>query len=94
MRVTLDEHGIAVPDAQVQRFVDHHLLFKMDIHVSNELVILVLRAALFQKAIQDRPYIKWIFYGKDVHFDKDMRSGDAWQDPRTCVAENALTIML
>ena len=45
---------------------------------SNVLTLEILRAALHEMPIDERPPITWIVYGKEVFFDKDLKSHDAF----------------
>jgi len=78
MLVTLDEEGKILADCDVEVWIDFKLQEKADIHVANFLSIDCLRSLLVKMKPADRPQIKWVFYGKEVHFDKDVRSLDAW----------------
>lgn len=82
MIIKLDENGIAIPDVHIDLFVQTHIKHELDIHVSNELVINCIRSVLVQMKTFARPNIQWIFYGKEVHFDDDLRSHDASTDSR------------
>lgn len=90
MKITLDEHGILMPDTAVEHFVKDAVLNQRDVHTAQELVVLGLRAELNDIPVDKRPQIEWVFYGKEVHFDKDMRSFDAHQDSRTSIGEGFL----
>lgn len=94
MKVTLDEHGIELADVAMKPYVKHHLDGKLDMHFSNVLTLEILRAALHEMPIDERPPITWIVYGKEVFFDKDLKSHDAWKDPRTDLITEALMILL
>lgn len=91
MKVTLDELGVALADVNMQTYVDAALLSLSDMHVANAITIDVIRASLLKMAVADRPAITWIFYGKEVHFDNDLRSHDAWNDPRSDIHGAALS---
>ena len=82
MKITLDEHGVCLPDAQVEAWVDEKMTSAADIHISNQFVLDCIRAKLVKQPIESRPQITWVVYGKEVHFDDDLRSHDAWQDER------------
>jgi hypothetical protein len=94
MKVTLDETGITLADVAMQSYIDHKLSSNADIHVSNALVVDLLRATLYKMDPANRPDITWIFYGKEVHFDNNLRSNDAWNDPRTDIHSQALSDLL
>ncbi len=90
--IELSETGLALPDAEVDQFASAVLFQKSDFNivVSNFLVILALRAKLFAIEVDKRPKIKFIIYGKEVVFDKDMRSFDLDKDERTQLVEKYL----
>lgn len=90
MKVILDENGIALSDVAIQSFIEHTVGQHIDIHVSNMTTITILRAYLVKMPVDSRPKITWIFYNKEVHFDDNLRSDDAWQDSRTAIADDAL----
>jgi hypothetical protein len=94
MKITLDEDGILLPDTIVQDFVKEAVANRTDVHTAQELVLLGLRAELLDIPIAMRPKVEWTIYGKQVHFDKDLRSFDAWLDPRTCVSEGFLNRLI
>ena len=94
MKVTLDEYGKPLADAHMPQYVAICLHERYDMHVSNELAITLLRAALYKMPKEDRPTIQWFFYDREVHFDGDLRSHDAWQDPRTELCNTALDVLL
>lgn len=85
MIIKLDENGIAIPDVHIDLFVQTHIKHELDIHISNEAVITCVRATLKEMKTFARPDIQWIFYGNEVHFDNDLKSLDAYNDPRTCI---------
>ncbi len=93
MIIKLSPSGIALPDSSIEDFVEESLFGKIDIHTSQELVITCIRAKLYQTKLEFRPKIKWIFYNKEVHFDNELRSFDAWDDPRTELLDKFLTIL-
>ena len=39
-------------------------------------------------------HVKWFFYGKEVKFDKDLRSFDAWENPLTNLDQTYLMELL
>ena len=80
MQVRLDEDGLCMPDVCVEQYIRSALDERRDIHVGNVNAIDCLRALLNETTEIDRPQIDWVFYGRTVHFDKDMRSEDAWFD--------------
>lgn len=94
MRVIFDELGVALADVAAQSYVDSKLTSMANIHVSNAMTIDVLRATLVKMPIASRPEITWIFYGKEVHFDNDLRSHDAWHDSRSNVHDAALSDLI
>lgn len=90
MKIKLDEDGILLADAKVKDFVKEAIANQQDVHTAQELVLLGLRAELLELPIAQRPQVEWEVYGQQVHFDKDLRSHDAWLDPRACVSEDFL----
>lgn len=99
--ITLDQHGLPMADAYVEGFVAQTIKSALalvknrpgedfSIHVSQMLVIDCLRAVLHDMPEEKRPEVRWIFYGQVVTFDKNLKSDNAWQDERACVAERAL----
>lgn len=94
MKVILDEIGISLADVAVQPYIDNMLSSKSDIHVSNFIVIDLLRATLYKMDPANRPEITWIFYGNEVHFDENMRSINAWSDERVDLQMRAISDLL
>jgi hypothetical protein len=88
--ITFDEKGQSVSDVEIESFVKDKFQSKSDIHISNQLTVNGIRAYLIELPIEERPEIKWIFFGKEVFFDKDLRSHDAWKDDRTDIASKFL----
>lgn len=78
MKVTFDDQGICLPDTKVEQYIENLLSKKEDIHVANLISIDCLRAKLKKMPVAIRPNIEWVFFGRQVHFDKDLRSYDAW----------------
>lgn len=78
MQFTLGTEGLTLADHEVEAVVLTHLEQQKDLAVTNELALLVLRSLLLQMPVEERPQITWFIYGKEVHFDKHMRSKDAW----------------
>lgn len=95
MKITLDENGERIPDAKVEEWVDAMLEYKHpNVHVANMIVIDCFRSRLIQMPEWDRPKITWIFYGREVHFDKDLRSHDAWSNPLTDLSAKFLSVLI
>lgn len=90
MIIRLDEHGSALPDAYIEECAEAHLERRMDIHTSQMLMIHCLRSMLRQMLVQNRPEVKWIFYGTEVHYDKNLKSFDAYRHPLTNLEEKFL----
>jgi len=67
MKITLDEHGIAMPDNNIKGFVNNKLAKCADIHTSQMLVVDCIRSH-FAKNPPTFP-VQWEFYGREVHFD-------------------------
>lgn len=81
--ITFDENGQSMPDVEMESFIKDKFQSESDIHVSNMLTIEGIRAYLVGIPVEERPEIKWIFFGKEVFFDKNLKSRDAWIDDRT-----------
>lgn len=96
MKVILDEHGEALPDIYWEEHLKNKLLYKChEIHVSQTLAIDILRSILVEIPIEERPEITWIFYGKEIFFDKNLRNTNAaYQDPRLNVQEKCLYTLI
>ena len=94
MKITLDESGMCMPDANMMSFAKEAVRLRMDVHVANIGAVDCLRAVLFKTKLMDRPIVDWKFYGETVNFDSDLRSHDAWDDPRTHAHMAALEILL
>ena len=96
--ITLDEEGQVLSDAQIEQWVDTVLDAGIDIHVANMLTIDCIRARLLAKQTKRSgdplPGIKWVFYGKEVHFDCNLRSFDAYQHPLTDLTSKFLGELL
>ncbi len=82
MTVTLDERGKTYPDVQVVGRAQQVVGQRKHWHVANLISVNALRAVLRERSKKDRPEVSWVFYGKEVHFDDNLRSEDAWGDPR------------
>lgn len=93
LRVVLWERGEAVADVRVQEWVRNHFAAHVDIETSNVTVIDAVRVYLKQLPINERPKVEWEFYGKKVTFDDDLRSDNAWDDPRTQPWLNSLSLL-
>lgn len=88
--IKFDENGQSLSDFEIESFIKDKFQSESDIHVSNELTINGIRAYLVELPVEERPEIKWIFFDKEVFFDKDLRSHDAWNDSRTDIASKFL----
>lgn len=93
--VRLDEDGMILADCDVKNYIEQ-MFFKnkQDLHLANVIAINCLRSRLIKMPIEERPEIKWVFYGVEVHFDKDLRSFDAWEHPLTNLEESFLMDLL
>jgi hypothetical protein len=76
--VRIDANGTALSDDGVEAWVANKLARGDDIHVSNSTSINCVRYLLHKMSVAARPKITWVFYGKEVHFDDDLKSRDAW----------------
>jgi len=102
LQVWLDEEGIPIADCEVAEEVNIALEqarsprtgFSFIFHISNLLVLQVLRAALHKMPKDERPSITWTIYGKVAHFNDDLRSNDAWEHPLMNINEDALDELL
>lgn len=94
MKVTLDEHGICLADVAVESYAKHAIDNNLNIHVSNMLIIEALRYTLHKMPMDKWPSIEWSIYGKEVIFDKDLKSFDAWSDPRADLISKFLMELL
>lgn len=83
MKVTLDEHGVALPDVEMEQWVKDCFEKGQDIHISNLLTLDYVRAYLKRIPADQRPQVQWFVYGCEVCFDNDLRSHDAFLDSRT-----------
>jgi hypothetical protein len=90
----LDEVGICLADVAVEPYVRNAVQSRADMHVSNALVLDVLRAVLIRMPVEQRPDITFLIYGKRVTFNRHMRSEDAWTDPRMSIGMDASTTIL
>lgn len=91
MYVEFDDKYQALPDYQVEKYVQEKLNNYDDIYTSQMLVIDVLRGKLCMLPVDERPTMDWVFYGKEVIFDKDVRSSDRiFNDEKLNVHERAL----
>lgn len=95
MKVILNESGIAAADADVTEIVDVYMSQQKDIHTSNELVFLAVRAWLVRIPVDKRPKVEWFIYGKQVYLDDDMRGGEGvWDHPLMNLTDNLLVTIL
>jgi hypothetical protein len=94
MTVTLDERGRTYPDVQVVGRAQHVVGQRKHWHVANLISVNALRSTLLEKPKEDRPEISWVFYGEEVHFDENLRSDDAWRDPRANLDASILDALL
>jgi len=94
MIVALDGEGYALPDVHVKEFVAAKLARQEDIHTSNLLVIMALRAALIVMPVEERPKIRWFAYGNEAWFDENMRSDTFWNDERVDLTDEFCSTVL
>lgn len=94
MKITLDETGEAMADVKVESYVRHMIRHECDIHTSQLLVFDWARAVLHDIPVKERPQVEWFVYGKSITMDDDLRSFEAWADPRAQISEKALMILL
>jgi hypothetical protein len=94
MLIQLDNWGQAIPDVECEPFAKIVLHNKDNVHVSNMLAVDCIRAELFEMPKETRPDIKWVFYGKEVHFNDNLRSNDAYANPLTRITESVLLRLL
>lgn len=90
MKVVLDEYGVVLRDVEIPESVRSCLAHNADIHTSQVLVIMFLRAELLELYPDYRPPIDWQFYGRTVIFDADLRSNEAFLDPRERIWDDCL----
>lgn len=98
MKITLDEHGLALPDCEVVGWINTQMTMNQDIHISNDLVLTGIRAWLVKRPVSQRPQIEWFIYGKQVYFDDDLRGGingtNMWEHPLMNLLDNFLIDIL
>ena len=93
MRVTLDESGKCFPDHQMLEVVKKAIADNSDFHTSNQLAWDLMRAELFRIPVENRPSVEWFVYGHKIRMNQQMRSQDAYCDPRMNIAINALCVL-
>ena len=94
MKIILDENGSALSDVSALVLAKKVAKEHLDAHVSNFVFIDCLRAELLKIEVSNRPVIEWVFYGRPVEFNADMRSNDAWDDPRSNIQDDALMTLM
>jgi hypothetical protein len=94
MNVYLTEGGPALADSQVESYVDRMLANREDIFTGQFLVVDCLRARLIKMPVADRPEVRWVFYDREVHFDDDLRSRDAYRHPLTDLTSKFLNVII
>ena len=92
--VSIDANGKALSDDRVEAWVANKLARGDDIHVSNSTSINCVRYLLHKMSVAARPKITWVFYGKEVHFDDDLKSLDAWHHDLMNLEEKFLMELL
>ena len=65
-------------DAKAPGFAARAVAGNEDVSISNMLVFNWIRARLIRIPLFDRPETRWFVCGREVHFDNDLRSRDAW----------------
>jgi len=80
MLIKYDKYGVPCSDFDVKTVVKLNIDNKRNIHTSCLVVIMWVRAYLHEMKKEDRPNIRWIFNDKEVYFDDDLRSFDAWKE--------------
>ncbi len=94
MKIKLDQFGDRLADYDMLGYVNHAIDNQLDIHVGNALVIDLIRAKLIKMSIELRPTIEWEFYGREVHFDHNLRSRDAWDEQVMSIWDRALEALV
>jgi hypothetical protein len=92
MKITFDSEGDCMPDFVVPEFARDAVARNQDVHISNELALLWLRATLVRIPKDKRPETTWILCGVEVNATDDMRL-DYWP-PEASLSEKALEILL
>lgn len=81
-------------DIAIEPFVKHALENRINIDTSQAVVIDVFRGFFHDLPIEDRPEVRWFMYGKEIFFDKDVKSHEWGSDERCQVWERALSKVL
>ena len=92
--VYLNERGHPLADVAVEDKVYESIRDRKPFHVSNVFAVHAMRAALRRMPVERRPKVKWYFYGKEVHFDDNLKSDDAWSDDRVVIEDSILDALL
>lgn len=81
MKIIFASVAPAIADIHAESFARHVIEQRWPVvSVSNACVFNWLRAVLYLTPVEQRPQVTWIVEGREVHFDEEMRSTDAWCD--------------
>ncbi len=96
LTVQFDEHGLALPDLAIEPYLRERLRLDKTglLHIGSTLILDCLRALLLATPEEDRPAVKWVFYGREVHFNRHLQSDDAYDDERMTAHEAWLGTLL